>query len=76
MDKFLVDQTSAVTGESKEFVATCIGGISSFIKEEIASGQFRNVRIPLFGIFKVDVKKIAGINTNRAKPKPIIKKGA
>lgn len=75
MDKFLIDQTVAKTGETKDFVSTCIRGITSFTHNEIVSNQYHNIRIPLFGIFKVNLKLLEKLTFMGSQPKKIIKKG-
>lgn len=58
MDKELIKQVAKKLGENPTMVARSIDHYERFIVDVIKSGKLENVRIPLFGTFKVNLKKL------------------
>lgn len=71
MDKDLIKQVATMLGEEPEMVRQVIGNTEKYIYDTIKSGNLENVRIPVFGIFKVNLKKLRYLT--QVKPSPRVK---
>lgn len=68
MDKELIKQTATVLKENRKMAETVIDSYSKFIVNTISSGTLENVRIPMFGTFQVNMKKV--IRMTQIEPLP------
>ena len=58
MEKDLVKAVAKMLKEDPKMVASAIDTYEQFIADTIRKGELQNVRVPLFGIFKVNMKKL------------------
>lgn len=58
MEKDLIRITAKSLGEDPKMVVSIIRHYEKFIADTIRSGEFNNVRVPLFGIFRVNLRKL------------------
>lgn len=54
----LVKQTALLTGETSESVDSVTSFVAHFTADTIRSGELKNVRWPLLGLFKVNNKRL------------------
>lgn len=76
MEKDLVKKLAQATGEDPKMVASIISHYEKFIADTIRSGELKNVRVPLFGIFKVNMRKIKYLTQIRPQAPVISQKPA
>lgn len=58
MEKELVKQVASMLKEDPRMVASIIDTYEKEIAETIRSGNMENIRVPLFGIFRVNKRKL------------------
>lgn len=58
MEKNLVKAVASALKEDPKMVANIIDFYEKSIADTIRSGKMENIRVPLFGIFRVNMKKI------------------
>jgi nucleoid DNA-binding protein len=58
MEKELVKKVARLLRENPKMVASAVDTYEKFIADTIRKGELQNVRVPLFGIFKVNMKKM------------------
>lgn len=71
MDKDLTKQVAKMLGEDPAMVQMIIRNAEQYIADTIKSGELENVRLPVFGVFKVNLKKVRYLT--QVKPSPRIK---
>jgi nucleoid DNA-binding protein len=69
MEKELIKLVAQMTGESYFTVSQTINHYEQYIDQTIESGRLENVRIPLLGIFKVNLKKLKYETYGKSSPK-------
>jgi len=69
MDKELIKQVARILKENPAMVAKSIDHYEQYIVDIIKSGSLENVRIPLFGSFVVNTKKLKYIVDISTMPK-------
>lgn len=69
MDKDLVKQVAKALGESTALVSKSIDHYEQYIVNVMKEGKYENVRIPQFGTFKVNMKKLKYLIDHRTMPK-------
>jgi nucleoid DNA-binding protein len=69
MEKELIKLVMQMTGESYFTVSQAINHYEQYIDHTIESGRLENVRVPLLGIFKVNLKKLKYETHGRSAPK-------
>lgn len=74
MEKHLVELTAKILGEDPKQVAEIIDFNEKFIADTIRSGELKNVRVPLFGVFKVNLKRMHNLIMDQSSPKVIEQK--
>jgi nucleoid DNA-binding protein len=58
MDKHLARKVAALLKENPAIVSMAIDSTAKFIEKTIRSGEMKNVRIPMLGIFKVNLRQL------------------
>lgn len=74
MEKRLIKIVAKSLNENPKEVAAIVSFYEKFIATTIKSGNLENVRVPLFGIFRVNMKKMYYNSQVRPAPKVIIAK--
>lgn len=69
MEKHLIKIVAASLKEDPKMVADIINFYEKFIADTIQSGCMENVRVPLFGIFRVNLKRLRYLNQVLPAPK-------
>lgn len=58
MDKNLSKKVAALLGENPSLVSMVIEESARFVEKTIRSGELKNVRIPMLGLFHVNLKQL------------------
>lgn len=74
MEKQLIKIVAKSLDENPKMVTDIIRFYEKFIATTIKSGNLENVRVPLFGIFRVNMKKMYYHSQIRPEPKTIVAK--
>lgn len=69
MDKELIKIVAKSLGESQATVTQWIDFYEKEIAETIRCGRMENIRVPLFGIFRVNMKKLKYLTQVKPAPK-------
>lgn len=62
MEKDLVKMVAAMLKEDPKMVASIVDTYEKYISDTIKSGKMENVRVPLFGVFQVNLRKLKYFN--------------
>ena len=74
MDKELAKQTATLLGENQHMVRLILEATEGYIESTMRSGEMENVRIPMLGIFQVNMKKLRYLTQVKTAPKTKIVK--
>lgn len=69
MDKEIVKIVARMTGEKITVITKIVSHYTQYIAGRIEEGRLENVRVPLFGIFRVNLKKLKYEVHTKAEPK-------
>lgn len=74
MEKHLIEIVAKSLKEDPKKVADIINFYEKFIADTIRNGNFENVRIPHFGIFRVNLQRLKHYIESQSSPKTITAK--